>query len=217
MRARGVGYRISVSSSTTKRPRRPVSARVKRQRNLQQRQTVIFGGITIALVLLLLLSLATWTGVIGSPFNRGFSAKEDPNAGVIPCIAPGTPPVPLNEISANVYNATPRTGLAGSVGSRLTELEVQVGNETNWGGAVPPEAARIYASYDGIPAAYTMARLIPGAIVMLDETNTTEVIDIVLSTDFTDVESNEAIAALGETPLESHAQCVEVKQDAGTN
>lgn len=188
--------------------------RVRYRRRLQQRQTVVFGGLAIILSVLMLLSLAWWTGILPFPLDRGFtSSEQEGGREIVPCIAEGTPAVSLEEITVNVYNGTNRNGLASAVGSELTALGVTVGQEANWRGATPTHPVIIYTSSAALPQAYTIARVFPEATVLLDTTTQSGVLDLVLGDDFTDIHSEDELAQLeAGQPLSSPENCEPVDQ-----
>ncbi len=187
--------------------------RLSYQRRLQQRQTVVFGSMALVLALLMLLGLLWFSGILPIPFNRDFTASEEEQGNVVPCMPEGTLSVENSSITANVYNASNRTGLAGSVAGSLTEQGITISDELNWGGTEPAEPVVIYAAQSALPQAYTVARLFPEAVVLLDGTATTEVLDIVLSSSYTNLLPAEELAALaGGQELTNPENCVVVER-----
>lgn len=182
--------------------------RTQYRQRLQQRQTVIFGGISIILAVLMLLASAWWTGILPFPLNREFTVAEDTNRDIVPCVDQGATSVPKADITVNVFNSTTRTGLATTVADRLATEGVTVGQSANWRGEAPEHAVVIYTSADAVPAAYTLQQVFPDATVLLDRTSQTQVLDVVLGADFTDVKTPEDLAALQEgQPLTSLPGC----------
>lgn len=186
--------------------------RLTYRRRLQQRQTVIFGSMAVLLSLLLLFGLLWFTGVLPAPFSREFASPDEmEQENVVPCIPAGTPSVEYSAITVNVHNASTRTGLAGSVAGKLTEQGVTVLEETNWGGADPDAPVVIYSAQNALPQAYSVARMFPSASVLLDGTTDTEVLDIVLGADFTELKPESELAEMGAgQELASPENCVVV-------
>lgn len=152
---------------------------------LQHRQTIIFGGISGAMVLSLLLALLFWLGIVPFPFEPEISGSEaDGTELVTPCIPANTQAVDMATITVKVYNSTSRTGLASSVGQEFAAMGVAVTDTTNWSQQGMKGSARIIAGQSGIPAAYTIAAHIPGAVVQYDPDVSDEVISVVLAADF---------------------------------
>ena len=166
------------------------------QQRLQQRQTVIFGSIGVLLTLLLVLGLLWFTNVLPFPANKEFSAETETEDNVVPCLVEGTTSVDPASITVRVYNASARTGLAGSVGGKLSEYGVVISDELNWGGSAPQAPAVIYSSLNALPQAYSLARMFPTATVLLDGTTDTEVLDLVLGEDFTELRPDGELAEL---------------------
>lgn len=186
--------------------------RISYQRRLQQRQTVIFGSIAIVLALLMLVSMLWFSGVLPSPFSREFSSRpDDAQSNVVPCLPEGTPSVEYSTITVNVYNASNRTGLASSISGQLIEQGITVSEQENWGGAEPGSPVVIYSSQNALGQAYTVARMFPSAVILLDGTTETEVLDIVLGQSFGEMKPQEELAQLGPgQELTSPEDCVVV-------
>lgn len=190
--------------------------RQARRRRLQQRQTVIFGGLITALLLVGLVAIAMWSGVLPAPFSRDFSHPE-PSAAVatVPCVPDGATPVAFGEITANVFNGTDRSGLAGETAQQLVQLGVVVNQEANWPDTYE-EAVEIRVGPLGVTAGYSLARLFPAASVALESTRTDEAVDVVLGTAYTAMISPDEAAALDPAvPLVSAEGCTPVEVPAG--
>ncbi len=143
-------------------------ARAQRRRRFQQRQTVIFGTIILALAVVLTIAWLTWSRVIPSPLAREFSS--DPTATLsdqIACPPAETVTVPFAEITASVYNSTTTGGLAASVSETLTTAGVTVSESGNWDQIVAG-VGRIQTGVNGVEEAYTVAQVLPGMLVTLD-------------------------------------------------
>lgn len=191
-------------------------ARARRRRHLHERQIVIFGAIIASMAVVGLAAIGVFTGVLPAPFDREFTLPEE----TTPTYAAACPPegatlVPFTEITASVYNATQTSGLAGRTGAQLTDLGVLVTSELNFG-AIYEGVVRINAGSEGITAAYTVAALIPGAIVTHDNTRQDATIDVVLGTGFDTVMTPEqAVVTVGD-PIAVPADCVPINARATT-
>lgn len=186
-----------------------ISARREYRTRIQQRQTIIFGSIGGVMVLLLIVSMLIWSGIVPAPYDPEFSGKANRgNELVTPCVPDDTQAVPLNTVAVNVYNSTSRNGLAGQVGQQLGSMGVAIQGTDNWSEQSIPESARVITGQLGIPAAYTIAQYISGAVVQYDPDVPDEVLKIVLGEDFTELKSAETVEQ--ENPggiLESQEDC----------
>ena len=158
------GYLRAVTSTDQR-----LEAREARRKNLEHRQTKVIGSIAAVMAVLALLGALNWAGILPSPFTREFSEEvKGVDALAVACPPADALPVPLNEITAAVYNAAGEEGLAGSRADVLTSYGVEVAAVGNW-----PEDSevptRLIAGPSGLTQAYTLARLFDGAIVTADE------------------------------------------------
>ncbi|QOR71299.1 LytR C-terminal domain-containing protein [Ruania alkalisoli] len=170
----------------------PAKARAARRRHLQQRQTVIFGTLILAMLLIGLGAGAVWVGVLPSPFNVAISSPEPTEtADAGPCPPADATYVPLGEISANVLNGTSESGLAARTSGELGERGIAVSRTAN---ASSPFAgtARIISGQDGLAAAFTTAVLFPGAVIDVDD-RSDQTVDIVLGATFETLRSADEI------------------------
>lgn len=158
--------------------------RAERRRRVQQRQTVIFGGLVSALLVIAIVAAAVWSGMLPVPFAREFSTAPGDADRSTPCPPADATTSPPNEITVNVLNGTNVSGLAASTASALVTTGVVVNREGNFTGGYEG-TAQVFAGSLGLTAAYTLAAMLPEADVVLDTTNTTETVDLVLGTEFT--------------------------------
>lgn len=157
---------------------------------------MIFGSIGLVLTLFLVLGLLWFTNILPFPLKRDFSTTAEQKENVVPCLVEGTTSVEPSSITVRVYNASTRTGLAGNVGGTLSEYGIVISDELNWGGSEPQAPVVVYSSLNALPQAYTLARMFPSATVLLDGTTDTEVLDLVLSQDFTEMRPDGELAEL---------------------
>lgn len=175
--------------------------RAARRRHLQQRQTLVFGVLITALVAVGVLAAAMWGNMIPSPFTRPFSAPA-PTAGpapTTPCPPADALPAPFPEITANVYNATDQSGLAGRTAGGLAQYGIVISEEGNYGGAFEG-VANVVAGPSGLRAAHTVAALLPDASVSLDDRDD-ETVDVVVGGSLSEVPPPETSTLDMESPL----------------
>lgn len=184
-----------------------VRARAARRRHMQQRQTVVFGVLVTALLVVGLVGGAVWSGVLPSPIdvpiNSGPPAAT-PAPVVPPCPPEGATPVPYSEISVNVLNGTETQGLAASTAASLRSNGIQTGREQNgqpYGGV-----ARLTAGPLGIASAYTLAPLFSASQIELDAREDATV-DILLGNGFEDLVPVETAALDPKEPIPAPAEC----------
>lgn len=156
--------------------------RLEYRKRIQQRQTVILVP-SLPLWHFYLLSARSCTGVIPAPFNREFSKEAEP-AYLIPCPSTDIQARDLSTLSARIYNSTNINGKAGEVGQQLATLGVTVTETSNWAGKPLPEPIRIITGKNGVDAAYTLRAYLPGSVIHFDETNNSEILDVVIGKDF---------------------------------
>ncbi|QJC22477.1 LytR C-terminal domain-containing protein [Arcanobacterium buesumense] len=161
----------------------PYDPRAEYRKRIQQRQTVIFGSISAVMAFLFVFGSLIWVGIIPAPFDREFSKKAEP-VHIVPCPPNDIQARDLTTITARVYNSTSVSGQAGAVGQDLTTLGVTVAETSNWRGAPLPEATRIITGKNNIDAAYTLRAYFPGSTIHFDETNTSDLLDIVIGKKF---------------------------------
>lgn len=185
------------------------TAREEYHERIQQRQTVIFGSIGGIMVLFLLVAYLMWTGIVPAPYNPAFSGSAEAGSELVtPCVPDNTEAVDMTTIAVNVYNSSERNGLAGNVGQQLSSLGVTLVGTDNWSQQTIAEPARIITGKNGIPAAYTLAQYMPGAIILYDPDVKDEVLSVVLGKDFTEVSSPSEVAEANPGGLlESQEEC----------
>ncbi|GMA30093.1 hypothetical protein [Litorihabitans aurantiacus] len=86
------------------------TGRALRRRHLLQRQTIVFGTLSVLLVGAGLAGLGVHLGILPSPVTSEFTDLEaqEEAAQFTPCPAEGALPVTYDQITANVYNGTAR-------------------------------------------------------------------------------------------------------------
>lgn len=166
----------------------------ERHRRLLQRQAVIFGSIGLLMAITLVVALAQFSGLLPSPFAREFSTEKeaDTKPSYIPVCPPeGTVPVALTDITVDVYNGTSRAGLAGSTAKSLGELGVKTGATGNFDAGYKG-SAMIRVNADQIAQGYTISRLFPDSVVVLEQRDKA-VIDVIVGDAYTEMSPADAI------------------------
>lgn len=160
--------------------------RALRRRHLTQRQTIVFGSLGVVLAALLVAGIGVFYNWVPAPFDPDFTdlGAEEAAAIVVPCPAPGALPVPMDQITANVYNGTSTSGLAASTAGALQGTGVATAVVGNYPGGSYDGAVLLVAGRDGIAPAYTLASMFPGATVELDPTRATPMVDVILGPGF---------------------------------
>ncbi len=187
--------------------------RALRRRRLQQRQTVIFGGLIAVLLAVGLLAGAIWVGMLPAPISRPFSSASPTETTIVtPCPPQGATPVAFSEILANVYNGTDRGGLAGETGQALGRLGVVVNQQANWPQGAYADAVQIVTGPLGVTAGYSLARIFPGSVVSLDPARGDETVDVVLGAKYEAMLTPDQVAALDPSaPLTAPEGCTPVE------
>ncbi|MGY4645076.1 LytR C-terminal domain-containing protein [Cellulomonas sp. URHB0016] len=143
--------------------------RALRRRHMHERQAVIFGVLLAGLAVAALGAAAVYTGKLDLPVvGRGFSTA--PATATVanaagPCPPEGAAPVPYDQITVNVYNATSRVRLAAATAEALAERGFHVGTAQN--GTPYSGVAQISFGPAGVAQAYTLAAHVEGATLLL--------------------------------------------------
>lgn len=187
----------------------PVEARARAQRRqrLQQRQTVILGSLSLALLAAALLGAAMWADYIPNPVSAEIfdpKADEAETGPAVPCPPANALPVEYEEIEFQVLNSTNTEGLAGQVASELEGYGLHssgVGNAAPYSGNV-----LLVTSAEALPQAYTLAALFPEPSVQLDARADASV-DVVLGATFEFMNTPEEAQLDPEAPLQGLPGC----------
>lgn len=155
--------------------------RQARRRYLQQRQTVIFGWVLVAMIVAVVVSLPFATGLISLPFAKEFTLSASQKSAYPPCVPSGDP-VSLKGVKVEVLNGSSHSGLAKDTATALGQLKVDVTNVGNSNDAFVG-SVRISTSEGKVAQAYSLARLFPNATVRLGREET-EPIKVVLGEQF---------------------------------
>lgn len=181
-------------------------ARTQRRRRKHERQALVFGLLIALLAVSGLAAAAVYTGAVDAPFDRAFSEEKAVSDQVAaqPCLPDGTLPVPYQEISVKVLNATDRPGLAAQVSDALGRRSFTVT------GAETQEAkltdVRISFGSQGLAAAYTLAAQFPKANLLYDARTDTS-IDLAIGASFSDLVPAEEVVLAPDAPMTSIDGC----------
>ena len=195
------------------------SGMTRRQRyleNRQRKQNLTFSITASVMAVLVILSLLVLMGIVKMPFSDKFSqAVHYASTGDVPCPSAGATPVPPDQVTVQVLNATNQQGLATTVTKMLTTVgytALDPGNsDTEYAGAV-----EIDAGPKAVDAAYTVARLFPDARVVLSE-STDSTVSVIVGTFYDGVQSDEdaKATAASTSPLQGLKGCLALNP-AGT-
>ncbi|GIG21305.1 hypothetical protein Cch01nite_20290 [Cellulomonas chitinilytica] len=170
--------------------------RALRRRHMHERQAVIFGVLLAGLAVAGLGAAAVYTGSLDLPvIGRGFStAPASPTAAnaVGPCPPEGALPVPYDQVTVNVYNATTRVRLAAATAEVLGERGFHVGTTQN--GSAYSGVALISFGPGGVAQAYTLAAQIEGATLLLVNKDPADPsVDLALGSDYAELKPAETV------------------------
>lgn len=184
-----------------------------RRRHLLQRQTIIFGSLTVILVALALAALGVFLKILPAPFDPDFTNTnvEVETGPVIPCPAEGALPVEWSQITTNVYNSTTRGGLAGTTAQALRATGVVTATEANYPGGQYDGTVLIRTGIEGISSAYSIAPLFPSYEILYDGTKTDAIIDVVVGRQF-EAMTSDASPLDPEVPIEGLEGCTPTTQ-----
>lgn len=142
---------------------------------------------TLSFVIMLLLATVVYAGSYVQGWVHGASSKTEANAACAVAWSPRT--LTPRDVTINVYNTTPRAGLAASVAQSLRTQGFHVASSGNdpMGGWVLG-VAQIRHGRTGAPGALLAMRWLPGATAAQDG-RTDATVDVVLGTKYTSVKA----------------------------
>ncbi|WP_371163926.1 LytR C-terminal domain-containing protein [Buchananella felis] len=141
----------------------------QRKQALQRRQTMIYGALLVGMSAVGVGSFLVATGAIQGPFDVGFTGEERPYPGsVVPCPPQDATALPYGEITVNVYNGSPLTGLATLVSSNLEGRGFTVEQYGNYIEESYPGTVLVQSGLEGVRAAYTVAQLFDEPVINVD-------------------------------------------------
>ena len=181
-------------------------ARTQRRRRKHERQALVFGLLIAFLAVSGLAAAAVYTGAVDAPFDRGFSEEEVVRDQVAaqPCLPDGTLPVPYQQITVKVLNATNRSGLAGQVSDALASRSFVISaTETQ---EAKLNDVRISFGTQGLASAYTLAAQFPTANLFYDAREDASV-DVALGESFTELVPAEELGLAADSPMASVDGC----------
>lgn len=181
-------------------------ARTQRRRRKHERQALVFGLLIAFMAVAGLAAAAVYTGAVSAPFDRPFSEEEVVRDQVAtqPCLPDGTLPVPYQDITVKVLNATNRSGLAGQVSDALAKRNFAISSTETQEAKLTD--VRISFGSQGLAAAYTLAAQFPKANLLYDAREDASV-DVALGESFTDLLPAEEIVLAADTPMTSVDGC----------
>ncbi len=187
-------------------------ARKLRRRHMHERQAVIFGVLIAFLALAFVTAAAIYTGNLNLPWvSKDFVAEPSPTPTTrpVPCPPAGALPVAANQITVNVYNGTPTSGLAKTTSDALVARGFLPGMTLNAG---PFDGtARIAFGPTGIAQALTLAAHVDDPEFLLDA-RADATVDITLGSAFAALKAPESVALDPAKPLAGTPGCVPFDQ-----
>lgn len=189
-------------------------ARVLRRRHQQERQAVVFGSLVAALAVAGLGAVAIYTDAIRAPFlDRGFvTPSSAPTASTLPpppCPPDGAVPLAYDQVTVSVYNASDRSGLAGTTADVFASRGFAIGTTSNYPSTIDLPVEVLFGQ-SGVAAAYTVAAQLVDPRLVLD-TREDASVDVVLGADFAGMVPAEEVTLDPSTPLVGAKGCVSLE------
>lgn len=174
-----------------------LSPRQRYLENRQRKQNLTFSVVFSVMAVLVIIGLLSILGLVSLPLPSGFSegnnyAKE----GDVVCPTSGATPLDPASVSAQVLNATSRSGLAGEASAMLKKAGFQMKEEGNATSEFPG-AVEIDTGPLAVDAAYTVARYFPDARVTLTS-STDSTVTVILGGFYDGVLSDEDFQKVSE-------------------
>lgn len=159
------------------------------RRHRRERQFLVFGLLIGLLAAVGAIGLAVFQGRVDPPFDRAIITPppEFTTDITVPCAPAGAEerlPMPAEQISLRVRNATDKAGLARDTLEVLTGRGfVAASRPTNWDNKTYSKAVRIQFGEEGLRQAYTIAAHFPEVEFVLDNRKGA-VVDVILGATF---------------------------------
>jgi len=182
------------------------------RRHRRERQVLVFGILTIAMVAIGFISMGIYKGTITGPFNVGFVTPSADFTSTINVACPpsGSKPLEPSAVAVRVLNSTDKPGLASNTLDDLVGRGFVSLGSGNW--TRPYDGtARIMFGVTGIQKAYTLALQFPDAELVLD-TRENATVDVVLGAKFSVLVSQLDPQLNPDTPLTANVPCLPVDQ-----
>lgn len=191
----------------------PERARAVRRRRVHERQAVVFGVLLASLALAGLGAAAVYTDTIDVPLLARDFSTPSPTAGldvVAPCPPAGAVPVPVQQVTVNVYNGSGRPGLAGST---LQDLQARGFVPGATGNTAEPVkgVGRISFGAAGVTSAYALWDHLDDVTLQLDD-RADATVDLAIGETFVDLVALEEVLVDPALPLPTPTGCVPLEQ-----
>ena len=208
--------------------------RRRRRKRRHERQAIIYGLLSIALIAVAVYAVAILTGNIQAPFDRVFTQADNSRGVLQPCLPQpqveirteitadgeeveteflpgGIQPTPYNEVVLRVYNASGEPGIAGAASTVLEGRGFTVLSTATY-----PAGLVFYSEVrfgiDSIADAYTVASQFPSMTLVLDD-RTDGTVDVIMGEQFQAPLSVEDIVENADGPyMTNYANCVDADQ-----
>jgi len=175
---------------------------------------VVFGSLVAALAVAGLGAVAIYTDAIRAPFlDRGFvTPSSAPTASTLPpppCPPDGAVPLAYDQVTVSVYNASDRSGLAGTTADVFASRGFAIGTTSNYPSTIDLPVEVLFGQ-SGVAAAYTVAAQLVDPRLVLD-TREDASVDVVLGADFAGMVPAEEVTLDPSTPLVGAKGCVSLE------
>lgn len=175
---------------------------------------MVFGSLVAALAVAGLGAVAIYTDAIRAPFlDRGFvTPSSAPTASTLPpppCPPDGAVPLAYDQVTVSVYNASDRSGLAGTTADVFASRGFAIGTTSNYPSTIDLPVEVLFGQ-SGVAAAYTVAAQLVDPRLVLD-TREDASVDVVLGADFAGMVPAEEVTLDPSTPLVGAKGCVSLE------
>jgi len=172
---------------------------------------VVFGSLVAALAVFGLGAVAVYTDAIRAPFlDRGFvtpsSATTASTLPPPPCPPDGAVPLAYDQVTVSVYNASDRSGLAGTTADVFASRGFAIGTTGNYPSSIDLPVEVLFGQ-SGVAAAYTVAAQLLSPRLVLD-TREDATVDVVLGGGFAGVVPADEVTLDPSKPLVGAKGCV---------
>lgn len=182
------------------------AAVIRRRRQVQRRQLLVFGVLVTALAVVGVGAVAVWTDNLGSPIHQVASTPAPAVVIAPPCPTGDMMPVEYGSIQLQVYNGTTITGLGSDVAKLLTARGFASAgdpkNSPTRDTKADPNTGIVSLTFgpNGINQAYTVAAQFDQAELVMD-TRDSAVVDVEIGQKFVELVPVDSVPLQMGTPL----------------
>lgn len=191
-------------NSTTREER---EARVQ---YLRDRHKIVISTAIIVIILATVISIPLALGWIAAP-KKDSSGSQANNYGVqTACLVKEQDsPVSPSDINLRVLNGTTHAGLATAVSSEFTNRGFSVQGAGDWNSSSATKLSIIYFGRKTIAAAYTLRAQFPKNVLLKMDDRTDKLIDVVIGSDFQNLENTDKVSLKLGKKLTSAEGCID--------